>query len=132
MGRPGGISLANEIQPREALLFSEATPGVGEAPRLRKPPGLVDVEERPAVDLDVPIVGECLEDRIEVPLVVLYPRIGLLDEHPVRQTMPDARPALVRPTETEGELGLSGLKDFPERSFQQSLAREPVVPPAER
>src|SRR4029434_11080830 len=70
------------------------------------------------------------QKAIKMPLMVLGPRIGLLDENPIGSTIPDTRPSLIRPSETKWEIGLAARQDFGEWPLEQSLAREPVMPVA--
>src|SRR5215467_13917803 len=69
---------------------------------------------------------------MEVRLAVGVPRICLLDQDPVRITVPDPRPRLIGPSETEGKLWLTRLEHLVERALEDPSTREPVVPVAER
>src|SRR5262249_14439942 len=68
------------------------------------------------------------ERGVEVALVVSPPRIGLLEEDAVRLALPQRRPILIGPREAERQPRFSARKDLRERSFEQALPREPVVP----
>src|SRR5205085_2311531 len=67
----------------------------------------------------------------EMPFMIIQPRVGLFDQHAIRIPMPDPRPRLIRPANTERIIGLARSDYLIERSFDQPLASKPVVVVAE-
>ena len=94
--------------------------------------GAEEIEERLAVHPEVATVPERGEDVLEVRAIVVGSGIRLLDEHPVGLVVPDAAPGLIRPRETEGEVGLARLEHLGVGALEDAPSGEPVVPVAER
>ncbi len=63
--------------------------------------------------------------------VIVPARIRLLDQDLVIQPVPNPRPRLIRPAETEREIGFFELQDFVEGALQDAPTGEPIMPIAE-
>ncbi len=124
---------------RHAVALDPAEVEVGEsqplrlfAPDLRRSAhvgqelGAVDEHQRPAVDLDVAVVGEGPAEPPDVGEVVLVAeRLG--HQHLAAAGVPVACPFLVGPAEGEGEVGGPGSEHLVEGPLEESLPVEPVV-----
>ena len=64
--------------------------------------------------------------------MIVFSRIRLLDQNPVRRPVPYAGPRLICPTQTERIVRLPRSQHLGERPLEDALAAEPVVIVAER
>ncbi len=121
----------HQVEAAQPGIVGHLLPAVDESGRLREMTGLVDEHERPAGDPDVAGVLECRPEVGEVLDVVFGPRIGLLDQDPIGRPVPDPRPALIGPRHAEGEVRCARGHHLVERSLEELVTGEPVVPIAE-
>ena len=108
-----------------------AKPQVAEFPNIRDFQRLEDEQEWLVINAHVTRVGKSGKDRVEMALVIVDTRVGLLDQCPPRRPIPDARPARVRPSDAEGEVGFATRDDLLDGSLEKLTPSEPVMPIAE-
>jgi len=102
----GEVLHLHQIEANEAVLLSELAPEGGGGAGIRQPRSAVDEKEGLVVDADVARVVEIGEQGAKMGFVV-GEGVVLGDQHFLVLAVPTARPVFIRPTQTEGEIGLA-------------------------
>ena len=107
-------------------LFALPAPEFDGPEGVREERSPVDRQKRAALDADVPGIPKALDQPPDVREVVFLTE-RLLHEHFVHGVLPSSVPALVRPAQCEGKVGVPRREHLLERTLEHALPAEPVV-----
>jgi hypothetical protein len=117
---------ANQVQTRKPCPLSASSPEIDNPRQFRDVVGPVDHEQWHSIHSDVPSIRESPQEPVKMSGMVIPSGIRLLYEQGVG-ALPTGVPAVIRPTQTEREVGLTGMNDFVYRALQDPSRTKPVM-----